>query len=163
MQPSELSKIILIIGLAKLLSYYSEKKKINKPLTLLILIAFLLVPMLLIIKQPDYGTAMVFLVIFAVMIYTSGISLWYVIGSAILAAASLPFVYLYVLPVHAKDRINVFLNPQTDPLGAGYNIIQSMLAVGSGQIWGMGLFNGNQTQLRLFTDENYRLYLFGYQ
>ena len=146
-QPSEISKIILIIGLSKILSYYSEKKKINKPLTLIIILMFLLAPTLLIIKQPDYGTAMVFLFIFVVMLYTAGISLWYIIGAAILACASLPFIYLYILPEHAKDRINVFLNPQIDPLGAGYNIIQSMLAVGSGQIFGMGLFNGNQTQL----------------
>lgn len=142
-----MSKIVLIIGLAQLLSYYSEKKKINSPITLLIIIAFLVAPTLLIIKQPDYGTAMVFLVIFAVMVFSAGISLWYVLGSIVTIASSLPFVYLYILPQHAKDRITVFLNPQTDPLGSGYNIIQSMLAVGSGQVWGMGLFNGNQTQL----------------
>lgn len=147
LQPSELSKIILIIGLARLLSHYSEKKKINSPLTLLVILAFLAIPTLLIIKQPDYGTAMVFLVIFAVMVFSAGISLWYVVGCIATVAVSLPFVYLYILPQHAKDRITVFLNPQTDPLGAGYNIIQSMLAVGSGQVWGMGLFNGNQTQL----------------
>ena len=54
---------------------------------------------------------------------------------------------MYVLPEHAKDRIAVFLNPQTDPLGAGYNIIQSKLAIGSGQVTGMGILEGNQTQL----------------
>ena len=59
----------------------------------------------------------------------------------------MPLAYIYVLPQHAKNRIDVFLNPQLDPRGAGYNIIQSKLAVGSGKIWGMGLFNGNQTQL----------------
>ena len=131
-----------------------EKRKINKPLTILLILLYLAPPTLLIIKQPDYGTAMVFLVISAVMIFSAGISLWYVIGAITVVVVSLPFVYLYILPEHAKDRIAVFLNPQTDPLGAGYNIIQSMLAVGSGQIWGMGLFSGNQTQLRIFTNEN---------
>lgn len=111
------------------------------------IVLYIAIPALFVIKQPDYGTAMVMLVFFAVMVFSAGISLWYVLGAMIAVGASLPFVYLYVLPAHAKDRILVFLNPQSDPLGAGYNIIQSMLAVGSGQVWGMGLFNGNQTQL----------------
>lgn len=147
LQPSEFSKIVLIIMLAKVLSLVKEKGKINSPIALLIMLALVAVPTLLVIKQPDYGTAMVFLAISIFMIFTAGISVWYIVGIAIMAVVSLPFVYLYILPEHAKNRIFVFLNPQTDPLGAGYNIIQSMLAVGSGQVWGMGLFNGNQTQL----------------
>ena len=146
-QPSEFSKIILIIGLAKILSYFKEKGKINKILSIFLILLYIAVPTFLVIRQPDYGTAMVFLAISAIMIFSSGISLWYVVGSIATVAVSLPFVYMYLLPQHAKDRIMVFLNPQIDPLGAGYNIIQSMLAVGSGQVWGMGLFNGNQTQL----------------
>ena len=146
-QPSEFSKIILIVGLAKVLTYFSEKKKINKFSSLLVILSIVVIPILLIAKQPDYGTAMVLLVISFIMIFSAGISLWYIFGTIIAGAASLPLIYLYVLPSHAKARIEVFLNPQLDPLGAGYNIIQSMLAVGSGQMWGMGLFNGNQTQL----------------
>lgn len=144
------------------MSHYVEKKKINKLSTLLLILLYLAIPTLFIVKQPDYGTAMVFLVISAVMIFSAGVNLWYVVGTIILAIVSLPFIYLYVLPEHAKNRIMVFINPQTDPLGAGYNIIQSMLAVGSGQIWGMGLFSGNQTQLRIFTYENNRFYIFSY-
>ena len=114
---------------------------------MLIAVVFLAIPTFLIVKQPDYGTAMVFLAIFAVMLFSYGISLWYVLGSMVALVAALPFVYLYILPEHAKERINVFLNPQSDPLGAGYNIIQSVLAVGSGKVWGMGLYSGHQTQL----------------
>lgn len=126
---------------------FKEKGKVNNIFNLLIAVVFLAIPTFLIVKQPDYGTAMVFLVIFAVMLFSYGISLWYVLGSMVALAAALPFVYLYILPEHAKERINVFLNPQSDPLGAGYNIIQSVLAVGSGKVWGMGLYSGHQTQL----------------
>ena len=90
---------------------------------------------------------MVILLISVTMLFVAGISWRYVISALILAGVSLPLAYIYVLPQHAKNRIDVFLNPQLDPRGAGYNIIQSKLAVGSGKIWGMGLFNGNQTQL----------------
>ena len=146
-QPSEFSKIFIIIGLARIITWIKEKEKINHVFYLFLILLFLAVPILLIVKQPDYGTAMVILALSAIMIFSSGISMWYVLGSIIAVAVSLPFVYLYILPEHAKARIHVFLNPQSDPLDTGYNIIQSMLAVGSGQVWGMGLFKGNQTQL----------------
>lgn len=108
--------------------------------------------------QPDYGTAMVFLVVAALMIYIAGINVGYIIGAIITVVVGAFVAYQYILPEYAQKRITVFLNPQTDPSGAGYNIIQSQLAVGSGQMWGMGLFNGNQTQLRLFANENHRFY-----
>lgn len=97
--------------------------------------------------QPDYGTAMVFLVVSALMIFVAGINIWYVVGAFLTVAVGLIVGYNYLLPDYAKSRITVFLNPETDPSGAGYNIIQSELAVGSGQLFGMGLFSGNQTQL----------------
>lgn len=106
-----------------------------------------MVPILLVIKQPDYGTAMVMLAIIAFMLFVGGLDYKYIIVAAIIVAVGVPLAYQYVLPEHAKDRITVFLNPETDPQGAGYNIIQAKLAVGSGQMWGMGLLEGNQTQL----------------
>ena len=106
-----------------------------------------MIPILLVIKQPDYGTAMVMLAIIAFMLFVGGLDYKYIIAAAIVVAVGVPLAYQYVLPEHAKDRITVFLNPETDPQGAGYNIIQAKLAVGSGQMWGMGLLEGNQTQL----------------
>lgn len=106
-----------------------------------------MVPILLVIKQPDYGTAMVMLAIIAFMLFVGGLDYKYVIAAVIVVVVGIPLAYQYVLPEHAKDRITVFLNPETDPQGAGYNIIQAKLAVGSGQMWGMGLLEGNQTQL----------------
>lgn len=146
-QPSEFAKIMMIIGLSKVIDYFKKKNTLNKISSLILILLFLAIPLLLIIKQPDYGTAMVLIVMAMAMIFVAGIKWRYIISAGIFAAISLPLLYFFVLPQHAKDRILVFLNPQIDPRGKGYNIIQSKLAVGSGQLWGMGLFSGNQTQL----------------
>lgn len=149
LQPSEFAKIVLIITLAKIIDMFKKKETLNKPQNILLILLVIALPTFLIIKQPDYGTAMVLLVTTAIMLFIGGIKMRYVIGAIIATAIIIPVAYNYVLPKHAKDRIQVFLNPELDPRGAGYNIIQSKLAVGSGQFWGMGLFNGNQTQLGL--------------
>ena len=105
------------------------------------------VPLILIVLQPDYGTAMAFIVATCLMLFAAGIDKKYIIAVLLILAISLPFIYLYALPEHAKTRIQVFLNPNIDPRGAGYNIIQSKLAIGAGKLFGMGLLSGNQTQL----------------
>lgn len=129
------------------MEYFKEKETLNNPTSILAILAFIVIPVALIIRQPDYGTAMVFIVIASVMIFMAGIKIRYIIGAVIFVAMAIPLSYLFILPEHAKNRLLVFLNPQIDPRGIGYNVIQSKLAVGSGQLWGMGLFNGNQTQL----------------
>lgn len=148
-QPAEFAKIIVILFLAWLFTKIQQKGKdeINRILKLgLILITFA-VPILLIIKQPDYGTALAFVVALIFMLFAAGIKKRYIIASIILVVILVPTLYFFILPEHAKTRIDVFLNPNLDPRGAGYNIIQSKLAIGSGQLLGMGLFKGNQTQL----------------
>ena len=146
-QPSEFEKIVIIITYAKFLSYLNSKKTLNKFYNILLSLLILAIPIFFIIRQPDYGTAIIIIVIACTMLFVAGIKWRYIIISVLLVAVSLPFLYQFVLPEHAKARINVFLNPESDPRGAGYNIIQSKIAVGSGSIHGMGLFNGNQTQL----------------
>ena len=158
-QPGEIAKITLILGLGKLLDFFKQKGKLNHPLYVLVVLIYVAIPCALLALQPDYGTAMVFLVVAAVMIYISGIHVGYIMGAIVTVTVGVVMAYNYLLPDYAKNRINVFLNPGSDPSGAGYNIIQSELAVGSGQMWGMGLFNGNQTQLRLSANENDRLHL----
>lgn len=148
-QPAEFAKIIVVLFLAWLFTKIQQKGKdeINRILKLgLILIAFA-VPILLIVKQPDYGTALAFIVALVFMLFAAGIRKRYIITSILLVVILVPVLYFFVLPEHAKTRIDVFLNPNLDPRGAGYNIIQSKLAIGSGQLLGMGLFKGNQTQL----------------
>ncbi len=147
MQPSEFSKIAMIIGLGKVIQRAKEKGKLNNFFTLIMIGLFILIPIGLVIKQPDYGTAMVMLVIAGFMLFVGGLDYKYIVTAIVLVVVGVPLAYQYVLPAHAKARIDVFLDPQLDPQGAGYNIIQAKLAVGSGQMWGMGLLEGNQTQL----------------
>lgn len=148
-QPGEFAKVFVILFLANVIVKIQQKNKkdINKPLKLLIILSFIAVPILLIIKQPDYGTAMAFIVATMLMLISAGIDKKYIIISFILVAILVPILYQFILPEHAKKRIDIFLNPESDPRGAGYNIIQSKLAIGSGGLTGMGLFKGNQTQM----------------
>ncbi len=148
-QPGEFAKIFVILFLAMAITRIQERGKaeINRPTKLLILLAILGVPILLIVKQPDYGTAMAFIVAAALMVMAAGLDKRYIIGTIILICIALPLMYKFVLPEHAKNRIDIFLNPESDPRGSGYNIIQSKLAIGAGGLTGMGLLKGNQTQL----------------
>ena len=148
-QPGEFAKIFVILFLALAINKIQErgKEEINRPTRLLVLLAILGVPVLLIIKQPDFGTAAAFIVAAALMVIAAGIDKRYIIATIILVVVSVPLIYNFVLPEHAKQRIDIFLNPESDPRGAGYNIIQSKLAIGAGGLTGMGLLKGNQTQL----------------
>lgn len=148
-QPGEFAKIFVILFLALAITKIKEKGKneINKITKLLIVLAIVGVPILLIVKQPDYGTATAFIVATALMLIAAGIDKKYIIITSILVIVAVPLLYNFVLPEHAKKRIDIFLNPESDPRGAGYNIIQSKLAIGAGGLTGMGLLKGNQTQL----------------
>ena len=151
-QPSEFAKVILIIVLSSFIAKKQQqgergRDEISRPLVLLEILAIVAVPIGLILLEPDIGTASAFILATLSIIFVSGIKKRYIFIALILVAITLPLVYIYVLPEHAKTRIEVFLNPGIDPRGAGYNIIQSKLAVGSGEFLGMGLLKGNQTQL----------------
>ena len=148
-QPSEFAKIAVILFLAFIISKIQQRyaEDINKPTRLLIILVAVALPLLLIIKQPDYGTAMAFCIALAMMLFTAGIDKKYIIGAVLIVCISIPILYNFILPEHAKKRIDIFLNPESDPRGSGYNIIQSKLAIGAGQLTGMGLLKGNQTQL----------------
>lgn len=148
-QPSEFAKIFVILMFSYVITKIQKngKDEISRPTRLLLILLIVAVPILLIIKQPDYGTAVAFLVATIFMLFTAGIKKRYIICTILLIAIAVPLLYFFVLPEHAKTRIDVFLNPNLDPRGAGYNIIQSKLAVGAGELFGMGLLKGNQTQL----------------
>jgi len=147
-QPSELMKIGYILCLAKLLSFFSKdilssKDKIIKFVNLA---ALFLIPFILIILQPDFGTAIVFVVITFFMLFASGLKYRYIVSIIALVCLVAPLVYMFILTPIQQDRILVFLDPTLDPLGSGYNAIQSKIAVGSGMIFGTGLLKGTQTQ-----------------
>lgn len=144
-QPTEICKIGFSITFAKHLSMVKEK--INKPGTVLLLVAHLAVLLALIMLQPDAGSAMVFCFMFAVTVFVAGISFKYIIPAIIGIAASAPLVYYFLLSEYQKHRIQVFFNPEMDRLGSGYNVIQSKIAVGSGQLFGKGFLKGTQNQM----------------
>ena len=155
-QPSEFAKLIMIISLAHLLDSRTEKMK--SIWDLLPIVAFVIIPFLLVLKQPDLGTSLVFLAILLGMVFAAGIDgklLLKIIGATI---AVMPVFWLF-LKDYQKARLTVFMNPNVDPLGAGYHVIQSKIAIGSGQLFGKGLFNGTQSQLN-FLPENHTDFIF---
>lgn len=145
-QPAELAKIAVVLFLANIMSKMS-KEEINKPIKLAMILGIVLLPVVLIVLQPDYGTAMAYIVATVVMLYVSGIKKRYIITAFLLVIIAVPILYFFVLPEHAKLRIDVYLNPYLDPRGAGYNIIQSKLAIGAGKLFGQGWMKGTQTHL----------------
>lgn len=147
-QPSEIMKVVYILLSAKYMDYVlsKDKKAINKWQNILAILGIVLVPVLLILKQPDFGTAVVFLFMTVLMLYKAGIKYKYIIVGFLILLALIPLVYFFVLNDVQKQRILVFLNPELEPLGSGYNAIQSKIAVGSGMLFGTGLLKGTQTQ-----------------
>lgn len=148
-QPAEFAKIFVVLFLSSMIVKIQQKskKEINKPLKLALVIGIVLLPVLLIAMQPDYGTAMAYIISLILILFVSGIDKKYIIVSAIILVISIPLLYFFILPEHAKSRIDIYLNPDLDPRGAGYNIIQSKIAIGAGKLFGMGWLNGNQTHL----------------
>lgn len=144
-QPAEIAKVAFIITF----SYHLDKvhENINKPSILLGLIFHALVPIALILLQPDAGSAMVFVFILIVMLFVGGLSYKYIISAGVIGIASLPLIYNFLLDEFQKDRIRVFFNPESDPLYRGYNVIQSKIAVGAGRFFGTGFLKGTQTQM----------------
>lgn len=148
-QPSEISKIVLILATAKLLTSLKKRSYSTKEYLLRILgIGIILgVPIVLILKQPDFGTGMVFVAAVIAMVFVWGIDYKYILYGLLSLIVICPVAYFGLLSNVQKNRIKVFLDPTLDPTGAGYHVLQSKLAVGAGQLTGMGLYNGTQTQL----------------
>lgn len=148
-QPGEFAKVFVIMLLANIICIFQKKGKeeINKPWKLVISLVIVIVPTMLIAIQPDMGTALAFLVATVFILFVAGLDRKYILVTLLLIVIMIPLIYNFMLPAHAKSRIDVFLNPELDPRGAGYNIIQSKLAIGAGKVFGMGILKGNQTQL----------------
>lgn len=156
-QPSEFAKLIMIISLAALLE--EKMGKLNTLSDLLPVAAFVGLPFLLVLKQPDLGTSLVFIAIFLGMIFACGVNLKLLGGIFAGGLALIPLFWFFLLKEYQKMRIKVFLDPNVDPLGSGYHIIQSEIAIGSGMLLGKGLFEGTQSQLN-FLPENHTDFIF---
>lgn len=147
LQPSELVKLCFCITFAAHLQ--NVRHKINHPATLLLLGAHAGIIILLVQMQGDTGSALVFLFMAAVMLFCARLSIWYFVGTGILSVLSLPLIWNVFLKDYQKKRILVVLYPELDPVKFGYQAIQCTTAIGSGQIWGQGLFKGTLTQYEL--------------
>ena len=119
-QPSEFAKVFVVIMLSYIMSIIQLKNRdeLNNPLKLLGVLAIVALPVLLIIKQPDYGTAIAFMISTILMLFVAGIDKRYIIATVLVICVALPLVYNFVLPAHARTRIDVFLNPNLDPRGS---------------------------------------------
>ncbi|MBU1862809.1 MAG: rod shape-determining protein RodA [Candidatus Omnitrophica bacterium] len=155
-QPSEFAKLAVILAL----SHYLGSRKRNILQRERFFIAFILtfIPLVLIVNQPDLGTALIFLPILYCMLYLWGTRLKYIFMSFFLGALSMPIVW-HMLKPYQKNRLLTFININADPLRAGYTAIQSKIAVGSGGFWGKGLFEGTQNRLN-FVPEHHTDFIF---
>lgn len=145
-QPSELVKIGFMITFAKHLSLVKEKGKLHSPLQILLLTIHCMIPVVLIHLQGDDGAAAVFLSMFLVMTFVAGVQLRYFAGLLGSLIVILPLAWNYLLADYQKSRILNMFNPEADPLGAGLQQIQGKISIGSGQLWGRGLFTAPRVQ-----------------
>lgn len=144
-QPSEPTKLAVIVFLAK---YFHSIRadQITKILYLIPPVIAVLLPSALIIKQPDLGTGLVVIIISGILFFVSGVKPWKFVAILITAIIISPVIW-HKMHEYQRKRVEVFLNPDKDPLGSGYNIIQSKIAIGSGGFWGSGLGQGTQSHL----------------
>jgi len=144
LQFSEVAKVLAIIVLAKFFADRSDR--IGSPLTIAGGLAILAPAVGLVYKQPDLGTSLVFVALFFGIAFIAGARLWQLVGLAAVAGAAFPLIWSLLKP-YQQGRLTAFLDPYSDPQGAGWNIIQSLIAVGSGQVTGKGLTAGTQSPL----------------
>jgi rod shape determining protein RodA len=152
LQPSELMKIAVIVCLAK---YYHriQFNKVNTFQSMLVALIILIIPIILVITQPDLGTSILIALSGLVVIWLAGINIKYFVYSFIVLLISMPFAIAFLQP-YQKLRILTFLNPDRDPLGAGYQIIQSKIAIGSGGLSGKGFLKGTQSYLDFLPEKH---------
>lgn len=152
-QPSETMKLVIIMTLARVLT----KKDVNRGMGILELAwpAFLaLLPFVLVVKQPDLGTAMLLMAISSTLFLFVGVRKYILIFTAIVGVVAAPIVWNFGLKEYQKNRVLTFLSPGRDPRGTGYNSIQSRIAVGSGRVLGKGFRKGTQSQLEFLPERH---------
>ena len=151
-QPSELMKIFIILCLAK---YFHRKRleNVNSFYSVITSLIIIFLPMSLVIIQPDLGTSLLISISGILVLWFAGLNHKYFFYSFLLSVLSLPFIISFLKP-YQKLRVLTFLNPDRDPLGAGYQIIQSKIAVGSGGLFGKGFLKGTQSYLEFLPEKH---------
>jgi rod shape determining protein RodA len=151
LQPSEVMKIGLVLALARYF-HSSWLEDVGRPAFLVVPALMILLPAALVLEQPDLGTAVMLMAGGATLLFIAGVRWWkfaLVLGGCL---AALPLIWQQ-LHDYQKQRVMTFLDPERDPLGAGYHIIQSKIALGSGGVWGKGFLEGTQSQLSFLPEK----------
>jgi rod shape determining protein RodA len=144
-QPSEIAKLVVVLTLAKYL--WDHQETIGTLRVLLTSLAIAAVPAALVFAQPDLGSALIFAAIWLGMVTVAGARwkhLLWLLGAALVA---IPFAFIALVSNYQRERIALWLDPERDPLGAGFQAVQARIGIGSGGLWGKGLTHGTQTQL----------------
>ena len=160
-QPSEIVKVVLLVTLSKFVSEaYDRRGHFNNIWDVIQAAVIFAVPFILVMRQPDFGTAMVFAVIFIGVVFAARISWFYIIGGGAATVASLPLIYRYLLTNDQKARIRVFLDPTLDLEGDGYNVLRSKELVGSGGFLGKGFFSPGTLAQKKYVPERQTDFIF---
>lgn len=152
LQPSEPMKIALVLALARYLHGLSVEE-VSRPLRLAIPLIMIAMPAVLVAMQPNLGTTVILLADGAALLFLAGLSWWWIAPTILAIAAAIPIAWKYVLHDYQKDRVLTFLNPESDALGAGWNITQAKIAVGSGGVTGKGFLQGTQSRLNFLPEK----------
>jgi len=150
LQPSEVMKIALVLALARYFHGIAHDE-VAQLRWLVVPSLMVIIPIMLVLRQPDLGTALLLLIGAAVMFFLAGVRMWIFGAGTMAALAAIPFAWHY-LHDYQRERILTFLNPERDPLGAGYHILQSKIALGSGGVFGKGFLQGTQSHLNFLPE-----------
>ena len=150
-QPSELMKIMLVLAIAHWF-HKASLEQMGNPLFLIPPAIAVAVPVVLILKEPNLGTAVITATVGGAIFFAAGLRWWMLLVAGGSVVAALPIAYNH-LHDYQRARITTFLHPESDPLGAGYNIIQSKIALGSGGMWGKGFLQGTQSHLNFLPEK----------
>ena len=150
-QPSELMKVTMVLALARYFHGVASEE-IGRPMMLLLPVGIVLVPAGLVLKQPDLGTAAMLLMVGAAVFFAAGVRLWKFAVLLVAGLASIPIGWGF-LHAYQRQRVLTFFNPESDPLGAGYHILQSKIALGSGGLTGRGFMQGTQSHLSFLPEK----------
>ncbi|MBU3823917.1 MAG: rod shape-determining protein RodA [Candidatus Oceanisphaera merdipullorum] len=150
-QPSEVMKLVMPMMIATYISRYPLPPSL---LQIFVALTMVMVPTLLIARQPDLGTSLLVAASGLFVIFLAGLSWRLILAAAVAVAAFLPPLWFFLMHDYQKRRVLTLLNPESDPLGAGYHIIQSKIAIGSGGLWGKGWLQGTQSQLEFLPERH---------
>ena len=150
-QPSELMKIALVLALARYF-HGCRMEDVGRPLYLVVPIMILAAPVTLVIRQPDLGTALMLIIASATLFYLAGVRIWVFVSVAVTSLLAAPVIWQF-LREYQRQRVLTFLDPENDPLGGGYHIIQSKIALGSGGLFGKGFMQGTQGYLNFLPEK----------